>query len=291
MNNQESLHSIIPQLALKALMYEVSVSPKPGLVDRFNNGSHNDMNFYTFVDSVLSFESYFKQYYELGRHLSNTSELTELFDGSRQIGIEAEKAMFKATKGINTHKGANFSFALLLVTIGYMVERHHLTTWTKTNTNDMLDLISQMTKDVLLQDFDDVHLKDKLSHGEVLFVEHGITGIRGEAVSGYPILKDILMPYLRKLDGHLVEHDLLKALLLVMGHIEDGNIIYRGGFDAWEQVKSEALALFNEPLNQEEFLKEMDDYDAKLIERHLSPGGAADALGLGIFLHLLEAID
>lgn len=31
----------ISQLALKALLYEVSLSPKPGLVDRFDNGAHD----------------------------------------------------------------------------------------------------------------------------------------------------------------------------------------------------------------------------------------------------------
>ncbi len=33
----------ISQLALKALLYEVSLSPKPGLVDRFDNGSHDNL--------------------------------------------------------------------------------------------------------------------------------------------------------------------------------------------------------------------------------------------------------
>lgn len=288
MNKSQSLHLKIPQLALKALMYEVSISPKPGLVDRFNNGSHNDMTFFTFVDSVLSFESYFKQYYELGRELSDSSDVTLLFSGSRTIGIQAEKSMFEATHGINTHKGANFSFALMLVAIGYMVERHHLTHWSESDTQDMFQLIQQMTQDILLKDFDDIHLKTQLSHGEKLFVQHGITGIRGEAVSGYPILRDTLMPFLRSFNTQLTEYDLLKGLLLVMGHIEDGNIIHRGGFSAWEQVKAESIDLFNEPLNQDEFLKAMHDFDAKLIDRHLSPGGAADALGLGIFLYFLE---
>ncbi|MBZ6527305.1 triphosphoribosyl-dephospho-CoA synthase CitG [Aerococcaceae bacterium DSM 111021] len=282
------MHNCIPRLATKALMYEVSLSPKPGLVDRLNNGSHRDMNFFTFVDSVLSFEPFFKQYYELGRSLQQTNDLNGLFKGSRRIGINAEIAMFEATRGINTHKGANFSFALLLVAVGYIIEREQLSTWSASHTTEAFQLIRLMTKDTLLKDFDDIHTKEHLSHGERLYIEHGITGIRGEAVSGYPILQDVLMPYLRSLDNPMLEHNLLKALMLIMGHIEDGNIIHRGGFEAWETIKIEALELFNQQSEPRKFLESLHEYDQVMIERHLSPGGAADALALGIFLSLLE---
>ena len=39
----------ISEYAVRALLYEVAVSPKPGLVDRFNQGSHRDMDFYSFL--------------------------------------------------------------------------------------------------------------------------------------------------------------------------------------------------------------------------------------------------
>ncbi len=35
----------IGRLALEAMLVEVSVTPKPGLVDRNNSGAHRDMNF------------------------------------------------------------------------------------------------------------------------------------------------------------------------------------------------------------------------------------------------------
>lgn len=288
MSNSNPLDTVIPPLALKSLIYELSLSPKPGLVDRFNNGSHNDMNFYTFIDSALSFEPFFKQYYQAGKELFPSSDLRSLFLSSREIGIEAEIAMFQATHGINTHKGANFSFALVLIAIGYTVQKDQLTSWSQAYTDEVFDMIRHMTEDDLLKDFDGVEKKTKLSHGEKLFLEHGIKGIRGEAANGYPILKDILMPYLRSIEGELNEYCLLKALLLVMGHIEDGNIIHRGGFQSWEYVKHQAIILFNEELEEDAFLQAMHEFDQDLIERHLSPGGAADILSLGVFLYLLE---
>ncbi len=50
----------ISQLALKALLYEVSLSPKPGLVDRFDNGAHDDMSFMTFIDSMIALSPFFR---------------------------------------------------------------------------------------------------------------------------------------------------------------------------------------------------------------------------------------
>ena len=40
--------------AVRALLYEVCTTPKPGLVDRANNGSHKDMDVFTFLDSTAA---------------------------------------------------------------------------------------------------------------------------------------------------------------------------------------------------------------------------------------------
>ena len=43
-------------LAVQSLLYEVSVTPKPGLVDRENSGSHRDMDFFSFLRSSAVLE-------------------------------------------------------------------------------------------------------------------------------------------------------------------------------------------------------------------------------------------
>ena len=50
----------IAQCAQKALLYEVSVTPKPGLVDRNGCGAHRDMDFFTFLDSAVVLLPYFE---------------------------------------------------------------------------------------------------------------------------------------------------------------------------------------------------------------------------------------
>ena len=44
----------IASLAIEAMLYEVSATPKPGLVDRNNCGAHKDMDFFTFMSSAVS---------------------------------------------------------------------------------------------------------------------------------------------------------------------------------------------------------------------------------------------
>ena len=42
----------LSSLSMQALLYEVSVTPKPGLVDRNNTGAHQDMDIFTFEGSA-----------------------------------------------------------------------------------------------------------------------------------------------------------------------------------------------------------------------------------------------
>ena len=47
-------------MAQRALLYEVALTPKPGLVDRQNAGAHRDMDVFTFVDSSCALRGYFE---------------------------------------------------------------------------------------------------------------------------------------------------------------------------------------------------------------------------------------
>ena len=87
--------------AVRGLLYEVSTTPKPGLVDRNNSGSHKDMDFFTFLDSSASLIPWFREFFCLGWDHSSESD-GQLFERLRYAGQRAEAAMFSATGGINT---------------------------------------------------------------------------------------------------------------------------------------------------------------------------------------------
>ena len=116
MNNSE-----VAKLATKALLYEVSISPKAGLVSRLSNGSHKDMDFYTFIDSALSLDNYFSECFIYGQE--NDFYSPSFFKNLRDLGKKAEKDMYQATNGVNTHKGTIFSMGILIsVLAGYLKE-------------------------------------------------------------------------------------------------------------------------------------------------------------------------
>lgn len=281
----------LTQYAHKAILYEVVLSPKPGLVDRLNTGSHHDMDIFTFMDAINALMPYFYQYLMLGAEHPSKAEPKELFMKTRDAGIDAEHAMMEATNKINTHKGANFSFAVILAATAYGIKEKKLKLpFTKEETEELFNYVSLMCAGLVTEDFSNLDQKKTLSYGERLFQKYGISGIRGVAENGYPILTNVMLPYLR---GNLKKYPnyregvLLHCLVLTMSQAEDTNLIHRGGIAAFYQVREEAQVIYetNTPKTIHKALKK---YDEILIERHLSPGGAADLLSLAIYVAQLE---
>lgn len=278
---------MIDAAAQKALFYEVTLSPKPGLVDRFTNGAHQDMDFYLFIDSILALAPYFPQYLDAG--FTHDGAKGDLFSKLRKIGQQAETAMFTATKGVNTHKGANFSFAILLGATGLYLQKSQLP-FTATDSENILTLSREITQDLLKKDFKYVAQKKNLTHGEKLYLAQGTTGIRGQAAAGYPALANILLPYLRQ-NRHLPREELLlRALVFLMSTLTDSNILHRGGKMALTTIQSEMKQIHAANLSAKDLSNTLIQYDKTLISRNLSPGGAADLLSLGIYFAILEGL-
>lgn len=105
-----TLPYIIARLATQALQAELDTTPKPGLVDKDNNGAHRDMDYALMQRSIDTLHPYFVKLALLG-----CADALPTHTSIRDIGIEAEKAMLSATNGVNTHKGALFSMGLAVV--------------------------------------------------------------------------------------------------------------------------------------------------------------------------------
>lgn len=285
----------IHALAIKALDKEVSLTPKPGLVDAQNSGAHKDMNWETFQKSITALSPYLWKYLELGYSQPNISPKA-LFEQLRDCGIHAEKAMFQATNGVNTHKGGNFIFALILGAIGrhlYYTDARHTDciNFSKDDTHAIFNFIKDMTAHLIEQDFKSLHLKKDLTYGEKLYLVHGIKGPRGEAAEGFTSITAYALPFLRQY--YIPTEDrfsLIRTLIYLMSFVEDGNIIHRGGISEWETVKKDATSLLNQNLSPADFIKCVQNFDEQLIHKHLSPGGSADLLSVTIFFGFLENI-
>jgi triphosphoribosyl-dephospho-CoA synthase CitG len=264
--------------ALKAMLYEVVVNPKPGLVDPTQHQSHGDMDVFTFIDSSLSLSDYFYEVYETGANFRD-ADLTELFKLLRPIGVQAEKTMFEATRGVNTHKGVIFSLGILVAAAAYSPDSIIETT---------KKMLVGLTKTDLLQ----VTEKTNLTAGERQFLEYGFTGVRGEAEAGFPIVTEIGLAFLRETRGDRNQR-LLDTLLKISEFLPDSNLIKRSGDPEILTVYHKMVELYFSLGGSETELgrRQFERLRQKLAIHKLSLGGSADMLIITIFLALQEGLD
>ena len=270
----------IAALVTESLLEEVHTTPKPGLVDRRNTGSHRDMDLELFTASAFALEPYFAQCVRIGRETAEKPP-EEAFLSLRSAGREAEEIMFRTTGGVNTHKGAIFTLGLLCGSIGRL--------WTADapvpDRRDLLDRCAELAACSLKADLEG--LTSAKTAGEALYLSRGITGIRGEAAAGLPSVEKIALPAFREaLSRGLSRNGAgAAALLHLIARVEDTNLCHRGGAEGAAWAKQEAASLL--PCPTEKQLEALDD---AFIARNLSPGGCADLLAATYFLDKLTVL-
>lgn len=278
-------------LAVRALLYEVSATPKPGLVDRSNSGSHADMDIYTFMSSAASLFPYFESCVLTGRSSAGRPAADTLAE-LRSAGLLAESIMRSVTGGVNTHKGAIYSMGILCGALGRMETEN----W---NQPDLIaKTVSEMAAGTVERELASQDGRDPMTAGQRIYAEHGITGIRGEVEAGFPAVLDHGLPVLEaalSIDpaqayamGYEYIEDLAgsAALLSMLTKTADTNMIARGGIELFE----EAVCAIEDILSEHEYPSkdELDALDLYFIENNLSPGGSADLLSICWMLHFLK---
>ena len=263
-----TLPYIIAHLATQALQAELDTTPKPGLVDKDNNGAHRDMDYALMQLSINTLHPYFVRLALLG--FADTLPSHTVI---RDAGIEAEKAMLAATNSVNTHKGALFSMGLAVVAAAYeekkaaankeergkeerkeergkereKEEREDSLVSLK-NLSPIESLASplsslQLTIKALAASFPDT----SGTHGsKAKLLSNGTTTIKGaldNAREGYEKLFTEWLPFYNEHRKNHDAHALHKTLLRIMCDLDDTNVIYRTNVATAEEVKQEARAL------------------------------------------------
>ena len=242
----------LSSLSMQALVYEVSVTPKPGLVDRNNTGAHQDMDIFTFEASAVSLNHYFEQF--------------------ALCGIE------------NGHEPFSRIFSRLR-SLGYMYANH-----IPYSPDTLLKINRKLVADVL-EDFNDVTVENARTNGERLYALYGMKGARGEALSGYhTVLKKALPVLKHQLDRGLSLNDAgAVTLLYIMAHSEDTNIVNRSSYHSMKKIQALLRETLNDPefINKDP-IPYLESLDREFIKNNISPGGSADLLALTFFLYLFE---
>lgn len=275
--------------ALKALLHEVSLSPKPGLVDRFSNGSHSDMDYATFLNSSAVLSVYFREIAEFGFSFSS-AHIKDALPKLRQIGLQMEEDMFSETRGVNTHKGAIFLLGFSLFVSANQIKNHNFSYLSFVNQ------IKELNGSLVENELGKKLYSSKKTHGEECFEKFGAKGkgIRGEIQSGLPCVFNYAIPVL---SSHFdlmetetdaaIQKGLTQTLLILIAYNNDSNILYRKG----EKVLDELMAISQQAFN----VFGTNTFDAKykqLIEycdeNQISPGGSADLLAVAYFIYMVN---
>lgn len=252
---------LIAHLAADALRAELNTTPKPGLVDRNDNGAHKDMGLAQMSKSIDALQPYFVKLALLG-YQSAMPETEQV----RQLGIEAERSMLQATGGVNTHRGALFSMGLTTLAAAWCMGHEE-----SVDEKRLQDIVMQVAAGFT---------PTAGTHGNNAVNAHRVTGALDLAKAGYPqLFNDWLTAYHHDLadDASTACH---KLLLLIMSQLDDTNVIHRVGYEQAQQVKQEAQALLNGYS-----IAGMEAMNRDFIARNISPGGSADMVALTLFIH------
>lgn len=276
-----TLPYIIAHLATQALQAELDTTPKPGLVDKDNNGAHRDMDYALMQRSIDTLHPYFVQLARLG-----FADTLPTHTAIRDIGIEAEKAMLAATNGVNTHKGALFSMGLAVVAAaheGRKIAANEEQILKERNGGEDVLVSLQTTIKALAASFPDTNG----THGsKAKLLSKGTTAIKGaldNAREGYEMLFAEWLPFYIERRKEHDAYTLHKTLLRIMCDLDDTNVIYRTDLATAKEVKQEARALLDNFSNAA-----LKDMDRRYTARNISPGGAADMLSLTAFIGSIQ---
>lgn len=273
--------SEIARLAVQSLLFEVCTSPKPGLVDRINSGSHKDMDIFTFMASSSALWPYFYDAAMTGLLTAQESP-KETFRRLRIRGRRAEGEMRRATGGVNTHKGAIFSLGILCGALGRLFPS------LRSMPEVVLAECSAMTDGLLEEEYRTLTKETARSMGEKLYLSYGIRGVRGQAEDGFPAVQMQGLPVLREglKQGLSLERAGGGTLLALLSSAIDTNMIKRSSKEREAEVRSSLASFLQDtPYPDEAALLSMDEDFRK---ENLSPGGSADLLAITYFLHFLE---
>lgn len=271
---------IIGHLASMALQAELDTTPKPGLVDRNDNGAHRDMDHALMQRSIQALHPYFVRLAQLG-----FTDKQPCHDEIVNIGIEAEREMFKATGGVNTHKGALFSIGLAAVALAgesfcriTQTERCGTMAYNDVNSKQIQSLSNSIAS--LARLFPDTNG----THGSKAKANNILKGALDNAREGYTQLFKAWLPFYIDRIAEGDNYALHKTLLRIMCDLDDTNIVYRTSMETMQEVKTEARQMLDTSRNIVNFEAALQAMNTDYIHRNISPGGSADMLSLVVFL-------
>jgi holo-ACP synthase CitX len=242
---------------------ELYLTPKPGLVDRADCGSHPDLTLALMEQSIALVADYLAA---MVRSLVSG----EPFACQQQLGLAAERTLFRAL-GTNTHKGYVFLSGMLLIA------RWHAPSCAEAALRATLG--EQAAAFFRTGNAEATHgrqAREKYNAGDKA------GGIVDEAIRGYPALFAEALPAFRRAIGQGLSEEAASFVMLarLMQTVDDTTTLHRGGAQALARLKRDGRKL-------QTLIERGGDYPAYLValnadyvSHNITLGGVADMLGL-----------
>ncbi|MDG1645534.1 triphosphoribosyl-dephospho-CoA synthase [Klebsiella huaxiensis] len=282
--SQPTVNAIrIGECLLKALLMEVCAWPKPGLVTPHSQGAHNDMDIWLFITSTSAIAPCFQACAQAGEY--HQGSLADLFPKVRLIGIQYEATLLQSTRQVNTQRGILFAGAILAAAAGWLKGQNQSLT-----RESLSQCVAGLCLDLCRNDFAALTHRSAQTHGEKLYLEFGVTGVRGEAEQGFPLVCHIGLPALHQALslGFGWREALIHTLLALMARCDDTTVISRAGHHTLDEMKQRAQRLVNMGgMSHPGIEHELNEFNAWCLDKWVSPGGSADLLALSLAMYFL----
>jgi len=268
----------LADLAVNAMLAELRLYPKPGLVSPVDSGAHRDMDFVLMEKSAHSLRPHLRKIALAGRDDAT-------FSGTLvPLGQEAEKDMLIATGGVNTHRGAIFVLGLLVAAAagcGPDCSAEAI----------RLRLLRRYSEDLRY------HLaqgRESHSHGAIVWRQTSQAGVRAEAAEGFPAIFDVALPAYQVLrsQGIAMEAAAMETLYRLIATVHDTNLYYRGGVSGARFAQRVSRRFVASGACRSATWKPLAiRIHHAFCRRNLSPGGCADLLAATLFLDSLKRLN
>jgi triphosphoribosyl-dephospho-CoA synthase len=264
----------VADLAVRALVEEAELTPKPALIDRRGSGAHDDMNLGMLFDSAYALHPTFR---DLAARAYGCAPSRRLREELAAIGRRGEGVMLAVTGGVNTHRGAIWALGLLAAAA--------VMAPSGAQPADITALAGRVAS------FTDLYAPTEASHGSLVMSRYGVLGARGEARRGFPHVVGVALPALRaaREDGHSERLARLDALIALIARVEDTCLLHRGGLAALKDAQAGARAALAVGGNATPAGRRVvRSLETALLRHNASPGGSADLLAAALFLDALD---
>ena len=259
-----ALETLASSLALGARL-ELHLTPKPGLVDLADCGSHPDLSVDTMERSIHYVADYLEQ---------TVASLAagQSFAQQRAIGVRAEQRLL-GELGTNTHKGFIFLSGMLLI-----ARWHALSGDERAMRSALCTLSAEFFSSA----------DERATNGCQARKKYQAGGIIVESINGFPSVFDEGLPVFRQaLQQHgccqVASFALLARLMQI---VDDTTTLHRAGVVGLARVKRDGLALERLVASGGDHLAFLRELNHSYVQANITIGGVADMLGIayGILL-------